>query len=150
MLTSISEVGSIDILEIQMNNRLWNVKNPNQGPFQKVLCVCSAGLLRSPTIAWILSNDPFNFNTRAAGSDRGHALIIVDDVLLQWADVVVFVNKENEQDVASRFDLSEKHVITLDLPDAFEFRAPRLIEIATEQLKQGFELAKAQVDDLGS
>ena len=26
-----------------MNNRKWNAKNPNQGKFERILCVCSAG-----------------------------------------------------------------------------------------------------------
>jgi predicted protein tyrosine phosphatase len=30
-------------------NRLGNCKNYHQGKFKRVLCVCSAGLLRSPT-----------------------------------------------------------------------------------------------------
>ena len=55
---------------MSLMNRLGNSKNPYQGDFKKVLCVCSAGLLRSPTAAWVLSNAPFNFNTREIG--RAH------------------------------------------------------------------------------
>jgi len=133
------------------NNRLWNCRNPNQGDFKKVLCVCSAGLLRSPTVAWILSNDPFNFNTRAVGSAPSFALTPIDEVFLKWADVVVFVSPENANEVESRFDLSKKQVLTLNLPDVFQFRDPRLVEIATEQLKQAFaELDEEQkrLDDI--
>ena len=55
-------------------NKLANTRNPYQGTSKRVLCVCSAGLLRSPTIAWILSNPPFNFNTRAAGVSLEYVL----------------------------------------------------------------------------
>ena len=121
------------------NNRLWNCKNPAQGDFKKVLCVSSAGLLRSPTIAWVLSNEPFNFNTRAVGSSFSFALTPIDDMFIEWADIVVFVNSETAKEVEYRFDLTYKHVITLELPDVFKFRDPRLVEIAKKQLAEAFE-----------
>lgn len=122
-----------------MNNRFWNCKNPNQGEFKKVLTVCSAGLLRSPTVAWILSNDPFNFNTRAVGSSSSFALTPIDEVFIEWADALVFVQRENEAEVSARFDLTRKELIILDIPDSFQFRDPELVRIATEQLKEAFE-----------
>jgi len=123
-------------------NRLHNMKNPYQGDNKKVLCVCSAGLLRSPTLAWILSNDPFNFNTRAVGTSNEYALIALDEFQLHWADAVVFVDKENF-DVAKRtyrelIDNMEHHV--LKIPDVYEFRHPKLVEAATVQLKEAFKL----------
>ncbi len=70
---------------------MGNVGNPYQSDFKKVLCVCSAGLLRSPTAAWVLSRDPWNFNTRAVGYSEEYALVVLDVVQLAWAnDVVVF------------------------------------------------------------
>lgn len=50
-------------------NRAFVIGNSAQGRFRKVLCVCSAGVLRSPTAAWVFSNAPFNFNTRSAGTE---------------------------------------------------------------------------------
>lgn len=125
-----------------MNNRLWNAHNPNQGRFQKVLCICSAGLLRSPTVAWILSNEPFNFNTRAAGSTKTFALIHADEVLLHWADAVVFVNQENFDETTRDFPAllqEDKQIVVLDLPDRFKTRDPELVRIATEQLTKFFD-----------
>jgi predicted protein tyrosine phosphatase len=129
-----------------INNRMWNAKNPFQGDFKKVLCVCSAGLLRSPTLAWVLSNKPFNFNTRAAGSSRTFALVPVDEVLLSWADLVVFVNRENEEEVNEHFEkfLMEKDFLTLAIPDNFEYRDPQLVKIIEEQVVEG--LAKLKYD----
>jgi predicted protein tyrosine phosphatase len=123
-------------------NRLHNMKNPNQGTAKKVLCVCSAGLLRSPTLAWILSNDPFNYNTRAAGTASDYALIVLDEVQLQWADAVVFVDEGNYRvacyDHKELLDNMECHV--LDIPDMYKFRAPKLVEAATTQLKEAFKV----------
>lgn len=123
-------------------NRLHNMKNPNQGKAKKVLCVCSAGLLRSPTLAWILSNEPFSYNTRAVGTASDYALIVLDEVQLQWADAVVFVDEGNyrvaKYDYAELIDNMEHHV--LEIPDMYKFRDPKLVEIATQQLKEAFRL----------
>jgi len=82
-------------------NRLANAKNPFQSDRKKVLCVCSAGLLRSPTDAWILSNEPFGFNTRAAGASDEYALIKLDQVLVEWADEVVVMEEWQKGDIES-------------------------------------------------
>ena len=66
-------------------NALWNCKNPYQGRDKRVLCVCSAGLLRSPTIAKVLVMN--GYNTRSCGC-RDYALIQIDNVLIEWADIV--------------------------------------------------------------
>jgi len=123
-------------------NRLHNMKNPNQGKAKKVLCVCSAGLLRSPTLAWILSNEPFNYNTRAVGTSNDYALIALDEVQLQWADAVVFVDDGNHAvaryEHAELIDNMECHV--LKIPDVYQFRHPKLVEAATSQLKEAFKV----------
>jgi predicted protein tyrosine phosphatase len=123
-------------------NRLHNMRNPNQGGAKKVLCVCSAGLLRSPTLAWILSNEPFNYNTRAVGTSSEYALIVLDEVQLQWADAVVFVDEGNF--ITAKYEHEElivnmEHHV-LDIPDMFKFRHPKLIEAATQQLKEAFKM----------
>ena len=123
-------------------NRLHNTRNPNQGSAKKVLCVCSAGLLRSPTLAWVLSNEPFNFNTRAVGTSDNYALIVLDEVQLQWADAVVFVDDSNY--ITACYEHKElidnmEHYV-LQIPDVYQFRHPKLVEIATEQLKEVFNL----------
>ncbi len=120
-------------------NRLANAANRFQGDRPRVLCVCSAGLLRSPTVAWILSNEPFGFNNRAAGSSPAFALIPVDDVLIHWADKIVFVKQENFEEVLTKFDIARKDSIILDLLDEFEFRDPELVRIATAQLIEAFK-----------
>ena len=112
-------------------NRLATSRNPYQGDTKRVLCVCSAGLLRSPTVAWILSNPPFNFNTRAAGDRSEFALIQVDDVLLNWADEIVCMERHHAQDLPQDHG---KPVHVLNLPDQFPFRHPDLVRLATERL----------------
>jgi len=127
----------------KMNNRLWNASNPNQGDALKALCICSAGLLRSPTVAWILSNEPYNLNTRAAGSTKTFALIHADEVLLHWADILVFVNQENYDETFRDYEIESfehKQIIILDLPDRYKTRDPELIRIANDQLARFFDV----------
>lgn len=121
-------------------NRIANVGNRFQGDRKKVLCVCSAGLLRSPTLAWILSNEPFGYNTRAVGTSSEYALIPLDDVHLHWADAVVFVDEGShavaKYDYEELINNMECHV--LQIPDQYPFRDEKLVEIATEELKKVF------------
>lgn len=108
--------------------------NPYQGKDKKVLFVCSAGILRSATGARLYAG---KYNTRAAGS-KDYALIPVTSDLLLWANEVVFVNKENFQNVAAEFDLSTFNVdvTILNIPDQY----PHM----DEKLKQAF---KEQYED---
>lgn len=111
-------------------NRLNTAKNPHQGKFKKVLCVCSAGLLRSPTAAFVLSQEPFNFNTRAAGLTPQFALVPVDEVLLEWADEIVCMEPEQAHAIRQRVD---KNVLCLGIPDVYGYRNPTLIEMIKTQ-----------------
>ena len=121
-------------------NRIANVGNRFQGDRKKVLCVCSAGLLRSPTLAWILSNEPFGYNTRAVGTSSEYALIPLEEVHLRWADAVVFVDEGShavaKYDYEELINNMECHV--LQIPDQYPFRDEKLVEIATEELKKVF------------
>lgn len=119
-------------------NRLHNLTNPYQGDYKKVLCVCSAGLLRSPTTASVL-NQEFNYNTRAAGLTEDYALIYVDDALLLWADQVVCMETYQYHDLEGR--LKElgitRDLICLKVPDNYAYNDPKLREI----IKRNYEEA---------
>lgn len=114
-------------------NRKHNAHNPNQGSYKRVLVVCSAGLLRSPTAAWVLSNEPFNFNTRACGTDVGHALIPLDDVLLDWADEVVCMDAYQAKMLRAQ---TMKPVICLNIGDSYEYRDAVLVRKIREHYIQ--------------
>lgn len=118
-----------------MNNRLHNSKNPYQGKYKKVLCVCSAGLLRSPTIAVVLSQEPYNFNTRAAGLDAEYALISIDSVLIDWADEIVCVSNYQKIEIERKFNPSCK-IINLDIKDSYEYRNKKLIKLIKEKYNE--------------
>jgi predicted protein tyrosine phosphatase len=130
--------------------RIGNVHNAHQNfaEYPRTLCVCTGGLLRSPTLAWLLSNPPYNRNTRAAGSAPEHSLVIVDEVLIEWADELVFVNPENAAKVAAQFFAANfklgrgKKCYVLDVPDHYGYRDPRLVTLLERALADvGFPAA---------
>lgn len=114
-------------------NAMHNCKNPYQGDFKKALCLCSAGLLRSPTLAYVLTNN--GYNTRAAGV-HDYALIEVDDVLVAWADTIFCVEPSIAETFEVMFPTNSKEIIVLNIPDNFEYRDPQLIQIIEKQLNE--------------
>lgn len=130
-------------------NRLGNAGNKFQGPALRVLCVCSAGVLRSPTLAEILSREPFNFNTRAVGVDSEFALIPIDLVHIAWADHICVMDHEQQgavEDMIENLELEQRGMVyfapktvhNLLVPDDFAFRDPELIKILTEKVNTIF------------
>lgn len=120
-------------------NRMANCHNMYQNVNKKVLCVCSAGLLRSPTTAVVLSKPPYNHNTRAVGCSGEFALIPVDEVLLEWADEVVCMEKEHMERIYTDFPDYKREVIVLDIPDRFKYRDEELIKLIKERYKKSQE-----------
>lgn len=109
-------------------NQLYNCRNPGQGNYKKVLCVCSAGLLRSPTAALVLSEAPFNCNTRAAGIEESYALIPVTEVLLYWADEIVCMTKQHQQMLQRKLDefRLDRPIVVLHINDNYNYRQREL------------------------
>ena len=125
-------------------NRLSNVNNRFQGNFKHVLCVCSAGLLRSPTLAEILSQPPYNFNARAVGIAKEFALIPIDMAHVAWADDIVVFNGEQFDAVNELLDCAEMNgfkranVYIFPVEDVYSFRDPQLVQILKELAEQKF------------
>lgn len=122
-----------------MMNRMANLKNPYQGKHKKVLCVCSAGLLRSPTAAVVLAAEPYNHNTRACGHNQEYALIPLDVALLEWADEIVCM--ERTMSVRIEDKVKDKPVLCLDIEDNYPYRDPELMKLIAER----YEIAQAML-----
>lgn len=132
-------------------NRLGNAGNRFQTPTDRVLCLCSAGLLRSPTAANVLHQE-FGFNTRAAGVSDEYALIPVDEVLIRWADEIVCVHRDVYDKLMVKYagdqllwDHIKDKVTVLNVPDQYEWNNPELREIIN---KQYFEIGKCGREDV--
>lgn len=120
-------------------NAMHNVTNPYQGTEKRVLCLCSAGLLRSPTAAFVLQHK-FGYNTRAAGV-TDYSLIPVSQALLKWADEIVCVNQETYDILSDDIKRDEKFsinrsMIVLDIPDVYPRMDYELQEIILQQYKE--------------
>lgn len=115
------------------NNALWNCLNPHQGKYKRVLTLCSAGLLRSPTMARYLESVS-NYNCRSAGV-HDYALIQVDDVLIKWAELILCADVNIYNQLIYMFPeiTEEKSIVTLDIPDIYEYRNPDLLKLIEEQ-----------------
>ena len=111
-------------------NRMANSSNRFQGDAKRVLCCCSAGLLRSPTTAVILSQEPYNYNTRAAGVAKEYALIPVDAVLVGWADEIVVMEQWQADTIRLEYpkEAKGKEVICLNVPDNYPRMDPDLVK----------------------
>ena len=132
-------------------NQLGVVQNAYQGRHRRVLTVCSAGCLRSPTAAHILSSPPWNYNTRCAGTSQEYAIVPVTEALVIWADVILVMDQwqwnhimdiQNKlaQEVDHMFEYEYKPMHNLEIEDEFGYRDPRLVEIMTEKFKQIFPI----------
>lgn len=112
------------------------VFNPYQSKAKKVLCVCSRGILRSPTLANILHKE-LGYNTRAVGASSEFALIPMSEVLVAWADEIVFVDDDCKiyMDVEDREMINDHgaEVTTLNIPDNYDWHDKELEQICLQQ-----------------
>lgn len=102
------------------------IYNNHQGTDNKVLFICSMGILRSATAARIYAK---KYNTRCAGTAID-ALIPITQLLINWADQLVFVSKENYDTAClgfnqNTFDYKSK---LLDIPDMYPHMHKNLIK----------------------
>lgn len=105
-------------------NQMANISNPYQGNSRKVLCVCSAGCLRSPTLANVLHKE-LGYNTRACGSAESFALIPITEALIHWADEIIFVDEDCktylDTETKEELSLAKARLVTLNVPDDYAY-----------------------------
>jgi len=123
-------------MENATRNQLANIRNSFQGNAKKVLCICSAGLLRSPTVANVLHQE-LGYNTRAVGTAKEYALIPITEALVAWSDEIVFVDEDckvyiSKPDWELINEWNPKEV-TLNIPDQYNWNDKALRDIILEQ-----------------
>lgn len=113
--------------------------NQYQGNAPRWLFVCSAGLLRSPTGAALAIG--YGINARSCGSNFNYALVPCSANLINWADKIIYVNRENlwqlEENFLGHKDLLEQlesKAIVLNIPDNFEYMDPQLQQLFKAEL----------------
>lgn len=118
--------------------------NRYQGPSRRLLFVCSAGMLRSPTAAAVAIN--LGHNARSCGSYVEQALIPISLNLIFWADWIFFLNEVNYEESMETFrefpgartELKAKSVVW-NIPDEFEYMDEGLQGEVETLLKEKFK-----------
>lgn len=121
--------------------------NEWQGDIKRVLCVCSANMLRSPTMQVVLSSDPFNYNTRSCGT-HDYALIQLTADLLSWADEIVCADTEHFNRVHYFHDrlayLKDTPIVNLRIPDIYGYRDPQLVQLIRDRYLEWCDSGEVQ------
>ena len=119
---------------------------------KKVLCVCSANMLRSPTAQVVLGAPPYNFDTRSAGTLKG-SVVPLTRALVEWADEIVCMEKRHKDWVLNRAlneDAAEKKTFVLDIPDTYDYRDPALAKLIAERYGERTGFKRPSFVEVGS
>ncbi len=100
----------------------------------KVLFVCDANRLRSPTAQSVFGADP-RLEVKSAGIRRDAAVAVTRD-LLEWADLVFVMERSQRNLIRKRFEdqYRRKRIVCLYVPDAYDFMEPELVRLLTERV----------------
>lgn len=106
----------------------------NKDEAMNILFVCTANRLRSPTAEAIFSGRA-DIDVRSAGLDP-EAPCRVDAELIAWADRIYAMESHHREKIRKKFKraLGKTPIITLGIPDEYEFMQPELIEILKRRL----------------
>jgi predicted protein tyrosine phosphatase len=107
---------------------------------RKLLFVCSRNRLRSLTAEKLFS-DILGIQVRSAGT-QPEARIVVNEGHIGWADVIFVMEKSHLQKLRSKFGdgLNGKKIVTLHIPDEFQFMQPELIDELQTKVAQHIQL----------
>ena len=91
-----------------------------------ILFVCSRNRLRSPTAERVFFDTP-GINVRSAGTAKDAENPIARDDI-EWADLILVMERHHRKNILEKFRTRTK-IITLGIPDHYDFMDPDLIEI---------------------
>jgi predicted protein tyrosine phosphatase len=95
---------------------------------QKLLLVCSQNKLRSLTAEKLFEGVP-GYQVRSAGT-QPDARIVVTEGHIGWADLIFVMEKSHLNRLRRKYSeaLQGKRVITLRIPDDYDFMQPELLD----------------------
>ena len=101
----------------------------------RVLFVCEGNLHRSPTAQRLYARTP-GISSRSAGLSS-LARVQLTDELIEWADLVIVMDRRLVKTVQRRFgeSLGDREVIDLNVPDDYQFLQPELLALLRERLE---------------
>lgn len=94
-----------------------------------MLFVCSENRLRSPTAEAVFSEYE-NVDAIGAGTNSDAETVVSGD-LIEWADVILVMEKSHRNKVSAKFKelLKGKKLVCLDIPDNYECMQPELVQL---------------------
>jgi predicted protein tyrosine phosphatase len=120
-------------------NQIATLYNRYQMKFTKVLFACSAGILRSPTASHIFAQEPYKWNTRAAGCESSFALVPVTLPLIMWADYVYLMEDYHlvqlERIFGDELTPYKDKIVVLDIPDNYPYMDTELVKLLKEKVE---------------
>ena len=105
-----------------------------------MLFVCSRNYWRSPTAEALFRGHP-RYEARSAGTENS-ARVKVTAGHVGWADMIFCMEKKHADRLREKFpeELSGKPLVTLRIPDDYEFMDPALLDLLRGELAAHLEL----------
>lgn len=106
---------------------------------RKILFICTANRMRSATAEKIYQDD-IRFEVQSAGT---HPLAdrVLDKDLLDWADVVVVMEKSHRNFIRAKFPeyYAQKKIVCLYIPDEYAFMDEGLIALLRNKFEDVYQ-----------
>jgi predicted protein tyrosine phosphatase len=102
-----------------------------------LLFICSGNVCRSPTAESLFSNSRF-YEAKSAGTNQDAVVRVTQD-LIDWADVVFVMSEKEDRHLTlleSNFNLKDKLVCDLDIPDNYDRDDPELIALLRKKIEE--------------
>jgi predicted protein tyrosine phosphatase len=109
---------------------------PRREKVLKVLFVCTANRLRSPTAEAVFRDEP-GLEVRSAGLDSACPRPLTAE-LVYWAERLFVMERGQRDKVRRRFRdaLDGKPVIVLGIPDDYEYMQPELVALLKSRVRE--------------
>lgn len=106
----------------------------------KVLFVCTANKLRSPTAEAVFADHP-GLEVRSAGLDAACPCPLTAE-LVSWAESLFVMEQRHKKTLKRRFraQLGSTPVIVLGIPDLYEYMQQELIELLKDRVPPFLEV----------
>ncbi|GDY20932.1 protein-tyrosine-phosphatase [Verrucomicrobiota bacterium] len=106
----------------------------------KLLFICSRNRIRSLTAERIFGGHP-GIQARSAGT-QPNARIVVTEGHLGWADLIFLMEKAHLNRLRQKFpeSLDGRRIVTLHIPDDYQFMQPELIDELHAKVSQHLPL----------
>ncbi len=102
----------------------------------KLLFVCGKNMLRSPTAEAIFAEYP-GLEVDSAGVDRDAETLLGVEAI-EWADIIFVMEKTHLRKLRTKFKsdpcLRNKRLVSLDIPDNYEYMQPELIDLLNRKI----------------